>query len=112
MATRMTKLEGKFHTLWQQQFAEIELEFDVRFLEERRFRADFLHRESKTIIEVQGGTWIKGGHSTGTGMKRDATKSLLAANEGWQIIPLTSGMLNAENIRLVKNVIELRSNKE
>lgn len=51
----------------------------------RRFRFDFAWPTEKLLVEVQGGTWIKGGHSTGKGIGRDCEKECLALAEGWRV---------------------------
>jgi hypothetical protein len=58
----------------------------------RKFRGDFVYPPAKVIIEIQGAVWTKGGHSTGTGITRDALKSALALANGWVtiLIPTTA----------------------
>ncbi len=55
-------------------------------------------------MEVQGGTLVVGGHSTGPGIERDAIKSLTAQLSGWALICMTDKMLtrNGEKIWLPK----------
>lgn len=45
---------------------------------------------SPVLIEVQGGIWVKGGHSTGTGITRDAEKNNLAVLAGYRTLIVTS----------------------
>lgn len=60
------------------------------------FRGDFLWPEAQVVVEVQGATWTKGGHSTGTGIQRDAIKALTAAAGGWVVVPLTAQMVGEQ----------------
>lgn len=56
----------------------------------RRYRADFAHIPSQSIIEIQGGTYMRGRHVTGSGYERDARKYNLATMCGWKVYLLTS----------------------
>lgn len=56
-------------------------------------RADFAWPDARVALELQGGTWRRGGHSTGGGIERDATKAALAQLDGWVLLAFTSGML-------------------
>ena len=83
-------LELKFAQLWVKLFPEIDLHAEHQFDENRKFRFDFAHILSKTAIEVQGGIWIKGGHSTPKGIQRDYEKLNLAQSLGWRVFLLTA----------------------
>lgn len=56
----------------------------------RRFRWDFAWPSKKVLVEVQGAIWVKGGHSTGTGITRDAEKLNLATLAGWKTLIVTA----------------------
>lgn len=58
----------------------------------RRFRFDFGWPDPpyKLLCEVQGGVFIKGAHSTGVGITRDAEKASLAAVHGYRLIVVTA----------------------
>lgn len=56
----------------------------------RRFRWDFVWISKKVLVEVQGAIWVKGGHSTGAGITRDATKNNLAILAGWKPLIVTA----------------------
>ena len=53
------------------------------------FRADFAWPDAQVAVEVNGGIWRPGGHSTGQGISRDITKTMLAQLSGWVLIPLS-----------------------
>ncbi len=52
----------------------------------RRFRFDFAWRKERLLVEINGGTYSKGAHSTGTGINRDYEKSNLAVLNGWRVL--------------------------
>ena len=70
--------------------AGIPYEREFKAIPGRRFRWDFRLSGTRILLEVNGGTWTKGGHSTGIGIQRDYTKAQLAACEGWIHVPFSS----------------------
>ena len=46
---------------------------------ERRFRADFWLPAHRLVVEVEGGGWVNGRHSRGSGIESDAEKSAYIA---------------------------------
>lgn len=56
-------------------------------------RADFAWPAAAVALEIQGGQWVKSGHSSGSGLERDAIKGLLAQLDGWALVALTESML-------------------
>ena len=59
----------------------------------RRWRWDFAWPERKLLVEVQGGIWIKSGHTTGTGISRDIEKNNAAVLAGWRVLFVTACMI-------------------
>lgn len=106
--------EYQFAALWLELFPAIDLHHELAFAKPRRYTLDFAHLDSKTAIEIQGGTWVSGmGHSNGVGIKRDAEKSQLAAQHGWQIIPiLTEDCTDPLKMATIAQVIEQRSKQK
>ena len=52
----------------------------------RKFRFDFAWIERKLLVEINGGTYTVGAHSTGKGIARDYEKSNLAQLQGWRCL--------------------------
>jgi len=97
-----SKLESRFLFLWRvAQGPTLEREF--RFHPERKWRADFAHTESRTLIEIEGGIFIRGGgrHSRGAGYAKDAEKYLEAVLAGWTVIRLTEKQLELDFIERI-----------
>jgi hypothetical protein len=69
-------------------------ESNYHFYPGRRLEMDVAWPKYKVGIEVQGGIWIKGGHSSGTGLLRDYEKLMLANELGWQLFFVASNMLD------------------
>jgi very-short-patch-repair endonuclease len=59
----------------------------------RKFRFDFSWAKFGLLVEVQGGTWGKGAHSTGQGINRDTEKLNLATIEGWRVMQFTGDQI-------------------
>ena len=66
-----------------------------RFHPERRWRFDLAFVEQKFAIEVDGGTWINGRHSRGTGYEKDCEKVAEAIALGWRVLRVTGGMVKS-----------------
>lgn len=68
-----------------------------KFSAERKFRFDYAWPSMMVALEIDGGIWSKGGHTSGKGKSRDCEKDFLAACEGWKVIRWTTEMVNIEN---------------
>lgn len=73
----------------------IRYEREVCVIPGRKFRFDFAFEQnvyepgggqSKWLLEVQGGIWSKGGHTSGVGVSRDMVKNNMATLLGYKIL--------------------------
>lgn len=88
----MSRLEDTLAT--QLRFAGLDgFKREVRPIPGRRFRFDFAFLEPRLLIEVQGGTWAMGAHSTGQGISRDTEKLNLATIHGWRVLQFTTDQI-------------------
>ena len=68
----------------------------------RKWRADFAHLPSRTLIEIEGGIYVNGRHNRGAGFAADLEKYLEASLAGWRVVRLGPNELTSEHIaRLV-----------
>jgi hypothetical protein len=96
-----SRLENRFETLWRA-LGGPELEREFRFHPTRRWRADFAHLPSRTLIEIEGGIYVNGRHNRGAGFAADLEKYLEAALAGWRVVRLGPNELTTDHIgRLV-----------
>ena len=96
-----SRLEKRFEMLWRAMGGP-ELEKEFRFHPVRRWRADFVHLPSRTLIEIEGGIYVNGRHNRGAGFAADLEKYLEAALAGWRVVRLGPNELTADHIaRLV-----------
>jgi len=99
--TPPSRLESRFETLWKA-LGGPELKREFRFHEIRRWRSDFAHLPSRTLIEIEGGIYVNGRHNRGAGFAADLEKYLEATLAGWRVVRLGSKELTASHVeRLV-----------
>ncbi len=73
----------------------IRFEREFIFAAPRKWRADFLigivpgDDGPKVLVEVDGGSWTGGRHTSGTGFEKDAEKASAAAIAGYRVIRCT-----------------------
>jgi hypothetical protein len=109
--TRASRLESKFALYWRGLNGP-ELQREFVFHAERKWRADFAHVESRTLIEIEGGIFIKGGgrHNRAAGFIADAEKYLAAFLAGWNVVRLTEAQITAPNVeRIIRRVRDTTS---
>jgi len=81
---------------------------EYKFCPDRKWRFDFCLPKQKIAIEVEGGLFIPGGHSTGKGIMRDMEKYNWAVVHGWKVLRYTNGTI-PNVIKDLKQVCELNS---
>lgn len=80
---------------------------EYRAIEGRKYRFDFAWPERKLLIEVQGAIWVRGGHSTGAGITRDAEKLNLATLAGFKCLHLTSAhVMSGQALTWIKEALK------
>jgi len=93
----MSSLEYAWETLRLQLASDIPvLEREYQFYPKRKWRLDKAWVDQKIYIELQGGTWTRGGHSRGAGQTRDCEKLNMLTLMGWRGLLLTTDMLHGD----------------
>ena len=73
----------------------------------RKFRFDFAWVERKLLVEVNGGTYTKGAHSTGRGIARDYEKANLAVLQGWRVLSFDgTAVKSGEAVEVIRQALE------
>ena len=81
-----------------------------RFHPPRMFRFDFSYPKSMVAVEVEGGTWVGGRHTTGKGFESDCVKYNLAAIDGWLVIRVTAAMIaDGRAVEFIQQALAMRS---
>ena len=96
----MSKLEEKFYLLWRA-LGGPPLEHEFRFSPPRRWKADFCCREARLLIEIEGGVYTHGRHTSIKGFLNDAEKYLEAELLGYTVMRLTDKQLNQETLKRI-----------
>ena len=92
-----SRLERKFFLLWRT-LGGPPLESEFRFHPTRKWRADFVHIGSRTLIELEGGVWVGGRHNRAAGFVADSEKYLEATLAGWRVVRLVDSQLTMETV--------------
>lgn len=111
----MSQLEDEL--AFQLDAAKIEYIREYKAIEGRRFKWDFCFPKDSWMIglptcpillEVQGAIWVKGGHSTGTGITRDAEKLNLATLTGFKSLIVTKEHIKSgQALKWVQEAVKL-----
>ena len=73
--------------------ANVKFQQEYQAIPGRRYRWDFAIEpidDTRLLIELNGGTWTKGGHSTGGGIQRDYAKANAAVCHGFRQLTFTA----------------------
>ena len=99
-----SRLEKRFVMLWRA-LGGPELEREYRFHPQRKWRADFAHLPSRTLIEIEGGIYVNGRHNRAAGFAADLEKYLEAALAGWRVIRLGPDEITFETVGRIKAML-------
>ena len=78
-----------------------------RAIKGRQFAFDFAFLDKRLLVEINGGTYTVGAHSTGKGIARDYEKSNLAQLQGWRCLAFDGKMVRSgEAVEVVRKALE------
>ena len=84
---------------------------EYRAIAGRKFRFDFAWLEQRLLVEVNGGTYTKGAHSTGRGIARDYEKANLAVLQGWRVLTFDGkAVKSGEAVETIRKALEAEWN--
>jgi hypothetical protein len=98
-----SSLEKQFEWIWLRNFPEIDLVAEAILVPERRFRCDYCHLKSRTVIEIHGSQFGKSSHK---GSVKDADKQNALVLLGYSPFILWTSMVNLENIKMIGGFIK------
>lgn len=82
---------------------------EYRFHTKRMWRLDFAWPEQKIGVEIEGGVWSGGRHTTGVGFTLDCEKYAEAMCDGWRILRVTGSQV--ENGQAINWLMRVYTNK-
>lgn len=81
-------------------------EREVRLIEGRNWRYDFVWMAKKLIVEVEGGIWTGGRHVRPKGFTEDLRKYQAAQNLGFVVCRVTTEMVNrGEALSMIEELL-------
>lgn len=66
---------------------------EFRFAPPRKWRFDWAWPERLVAVEIEGGVWIRGRHTRGSGFVKDMEKYNEAGFRGWRVFKFTPDQL-------------------
>lgn len=109
--SKASKLHNKFKLVWSTIPRAPELQEEVAVVPDRKYRFDFANTEAKVAIEIQGGIWTKGGHSTGKGILRDTRKGREAIFAGWTLFQVCADDITFPELSRIADYMVCRRNE-
>ena len=102
--------KGEIALAGQLDLRGISYERELMLIPKRRFRFDFLLAQFALVIEVEGGTWSGGRHTTGAGFRSDCFKYNSALELGYRVLRYTTDMVTkGEAIAQVERIVAAES---
>lgn len=77
-----------------------------KFHPDRRWRFDYAIPARKVAVEVEGGAWIGGRHTRGSGFVKDLEKYSEAAVRGWCVIRVVPDSLCTTGFELLTRALD------
>lgn len=80
-------LREKFLAMWRLLVPKLPPpELEYRFHPIRKWRFDMAWPEHKLAIEIDGGSFVRGGHNRGAQQHKDHEKQNVATSLGWRVL--------------------------
>jgi len=111
----VSKVDYKLELLFQLRLLKIEVDHEFCFAPPRKWRADYRVRDSRVLVEFEGGLFAKGkqGHSSVTGILRDIEKYNTAALLGWLVIRVTpKHVVSGEALKWIEQAVDTSQRKQ
>ena len=80
---------------------------EYKFNEQRKWRIDYCFVKQKLAIEIEGGIWIKGRHTRGSGFLNDIEKYNNIILNGFALLRFTPEQLSTYGISTIMKWFEI-----
>lgn len=110
MRKRTEVAPDTFSRLLQQQFAT-ECVREYRFHPMRRWRFDYALPAFRVAVEIEGGVWTGGRHTSSVGFLKDIEKYNTATAMGWSLLRFASGdQFSTHALSIIQTTITTKTN--
>lgn len=108
--TRKAQLEQRFIEAWRRMFPKLPCPvMQHHFHPTRKWRFDFAFIDQRLAVEIDGGSFVGGGHNRGAQQQKDYEKHRAAVKLGWRLLRYnTADMKDTESV--VTEVAEVLCN--
>ena len=90
---------------------QINLISEYKFLPYRKFRFDYAILEFQIAIEIEGGVYIQGRHTRGSGFIKDMEKYNLATMNNWSLLRYTPTQIIKSPFKIIDDILTTIKNK-
>lgn len=97
-------LAQKFESMWQE-LGGPALHQEYKFHPDRKWRADYCHKATKVLIELEGGVWDGGRHTRGPGFINDIEKYNAATMLGYRVLRIPTGGVKPKTVQAMIDFI-------
>ena len=101
-------LAQRFEALWQR-WGGPELAREYRFSAARKWRADYCHEPTRTLIELEGGIYSGGRHVRAEGYRNDVEKYNAAAMLGYTVLRLGTGQVDDAHVGEIADWVQRKA---
>lgn len=106
-ALRKTAVATDLFTVLCKRLLGVECVKEYRFHDKRKWRFDYAIPEHKIAIEVEGGVWTGGRHTSPKGFLGDMEKYNTATVMGWRVLRTTpEDLLARATLLMIRSAIE------
>ena len=81
---------------------------EYRFYPTRHWRFDYAWPDLKIAAEIEGGAWIQGRHTRGSGFVKDLEKYNMATMEGWSVLRIQPNQLASAAALVARTALNKR----
>ena len=99
------------YTVAMSKIVGAEVVAEHRFHETRKWRFDYAIPDMRIALEVEGGVWTGGRHTSSAGFIKDMEKYNRAALLGWLVLRCTPKTLWSDGVRLLAEAVKYRRAK-
>lgn len=95
---RQSDLEDAFEHWWSLLGDATPYKRQYKFHPTQNYAADFAFPDEMLLVEIEGGIWIRGAHSRGSGVMKDIKRQNAATKLGWAMLRIPGHHVNGSDV--------------